>query len=295
MKNLLESLRGMGNNPKVGNIYSTNMGIRTAANPIFFVKHIESTDDPKEALIITKAGDKIRIEKEILYPLIRGRNIDAWQFETSDYILWTHDEEGNVREELPPRAEEYFKKEKIMKKLKDRKTSSIARKLERGAPPWIIGDVSSKKLKNKVVWQKISHSLEATYLPSEIESEVGERKLIPTSSVYFIGIGDDVQALSLTGILNSVPARTYVASYVNRTGAADCQHFAWILGCLPIPEEVEEGKTKELAEIAKKLQEKGEEEENLTRNLNSEVARLYGLSEDELSKMKDFLEFFTED
>jgi hypothetical protein len=70
-----------------------------------------------------------------------------------NYLIWTHDDDtGNVREELPFNIRAYFNKKEIIKKLENRKAQTIAAKISKVSPIWLIGDVSSEKLKNKVAW-----------------------------------------------------------------------------------------------------------------------------------------------
>ncbi len=90
------------------------------------------------------------------------------------------------------------------------------------------------------------------YLPSRVEdARLGDRKLIVDHSLYYFESEDQKLSLSLMGILNSTPARVYAASYVNRTGAAYCQYFGWIIALVPIPKEVISRGMNELISIAK--------------------------------------------
>lgn len=277
----------------LGNLYQTNMGVKTAANSIFWIDKLKKTDRwPEIAFVETTGGrgvesQKIRIETEVIRPLLRGRNIDDWNFNVENYILWTHsDETGEVRNNLPPRVKSYFMEDEIQKKLKKRSDYSEE------DPVWKIFRSSKKKLTNKVAFQSVAKTIEAVFVPSKYRDEkLSERKLIASTSVYFIsGAREDI-SYSLAALLNSSPVRAYVASYVTKTGGLYCTHKAYHLGLVPLPQKVKEGKS-ELLSLSKKLHEIEGKDEKLLRELDERVAELYGLTEDELKTMKDFLGFF---
>ena len=286
---IILAMRKMQNaGQRLGDTLSINMGIKTAANNIFLVDMFEATDIPDVVLVTTERGEKVRIERELLRPLVKGENIDAWRYEVENYIIWTHDDNGSVRErgQLPPYAEEYFDRDDIKKTLLHRSD------YKEGQPPWVIFRVSKDKLEDKVAWQKISKAVEATYLPSEHEdASLGFRKLIADSSLYFISVKNRKLGYALAGILNSTPVRTYAATYVNRTGAAYCQYFAWVIGLIPVPNKVIEKHATKV--VSKKLHRKAGEDVRALRKLDEIAAKLYGLTKNELRIMCKFLSFFT--
>ena len=274
--------------PRLGDVFSVNMGVKTAANNIFFVKRFEVIDVPNIFLVTTEGGEKVRIEKELLRPLVRGKDVDAWHYRVEDYIIWTHDDvKGDVREELPPYANEYFQNESVKRILSRRDD------YRRGQPLWIIFRVSRDKLRDKIAWQDIEKTIKAVYLPSEVTDKVlGRKKLIVDNTVYFVVVEDKRLAYALAAILNSTPVRTYVAAYVMRTGAAYCHYKGWYMGVIPIPTPMRTLEHQELIQLSKRLHEiAGKDAEALSR-LDEVVTGLYGLSKEELETMKEFLEFF---
>ena len=291
---VISAIRKMGKaGPRLGDVFCIYMGIKTAANDYFFVKEFEPTDEPDVVLVLTEGGERARIEKELLRPLIRGKDVDAWSYKVEDYIIWTHDDlDGKVLSELPRNAKIYF--ENIKNVLNRRRAVSVTRLLKRGAPIWVIGDVSAEKLKNKVAWQDIEKTIKAVYLPSEINTDaLGKRKLIVDHTLYFVSVDDKEVAYALAALLNSTAARSYIASYVMRTGAAYCHHLGWYMGVIPIPKALLTKPPKRLVEISRKLHEVKGQDEELLNELDEVVAELYGLTKEELKTMQEFLEFFT--
>lgn len=282
-------------NPMLGNIYSVNMGVKTAANDVFWIKEFKRTDRwPKVAYIETTGGERVvsqkaRIETDVIRPLVRGRNIDPWDYDVENYIIWTHDDEtGEVKEELPPNAEAYFNRENVKERLKSRKAATVSKPLEKGAPHWLIGDVSAQKLMDKVAFQGIAKKIEAVFVPSShYDKQLGRRKSILDANVYFIPVKDKNMGYILSAFLNSTLVRTYYSAYAMRTGAQYCAFRSWMMGLIPLAKE-----HKELATISRKLHEVKGEDRELLRKLDKRVANLYDLTEKELSAMEDFHDFF---
>ena len=104
-------------------------------------------------------------------------------------------------------------------------------------------------------------------------------------------LADDL-SLELTAILDSTPAKVFTAAFVTRTGALYCAFFVWVVGLIPIPEEVRKG-DKKLQKISKRLQKVNGNDKRLLQKLDERVGSFYDLSDSELSAMRDFLDFFT--
>lgn len=286
-------------NKMLGDLYRVSRGVQTAANTVFWVEKLEKTDEwPEVSFIETKGGrgvesQKVRIETDMIRPLLRGRNIDAWNFETKNYIIWTHsDETGEVKDELLENAENFFNREEVKEKLLNRRARTIKRPIEKGAPFWIIGDVNQKKLKDKVAFQGIAKEIKAVYIPSKHQDEkLGKVKTITDANVYFIPVESEELGYKFSALLNSTPIRTYYSAYAMRTGAQYCAFRSWMMGLIPIPKKVREGDEK-LSNLSKKLHKNKGGNEELLEELDEKVAKLYGLTQEELSTMKDFLNFF---
>ncbi|RLE62085.1 MAG: hypothetical protein DRJ47_11245, partial [Thermoprotei archaeon] len=274
--------------PRIGDVFTTNMGIKTAANDIFFVKRFEPTDEVGIVLAETEGGDTIRIEKEVLRPLVRGKDVDAWHYKVEDYIIWTHDDEGKVLPKLPPNAKHYFGKKNIKEKLIKRND------YRKNMPYWTIFRVSAEKLKDKVTWQDIEKTIKAVFIPSQIfDTPLRDyRKTIVDHTVYFISVDTKMLGYLLAAFLNSTPVKAYVASYVMRTGAVYCHYLGWYMGVIPIPDIAIKIGASELVEVSKILHQQAGRNRDALRRLDEIVASLYGLSLEELKLAREFLEFF---
>lgn len=294
--NVVSGIRTMaGSGSRAGDRYTPTSGVKTAANYVFFVDEVEPTEDPDEVLVTTQDDVTTRIEKGILRPLVRGKNIDEWWFDYDSFIMWLYDDDGNVLTELPDRVADHVAS--YENELRNRRDYLVTNQMDDGKPYWVFGNVNSGKLDAKVAWQDIATTVESAYLPStvgvELDSEVemGERELVPTTTLQFFEEMDDDVAKRLTGVLNSTPGRAYVGSYATRTGGRYCHHKAWTVGILPVPTEVFDGDPERVTELTGQLYDR-EGDSELTEELNSEIADLYGLSNEEIDAMEDFVEFF---
>ena len=293
---LIDAIRTMtGSGSRAGDRYAPTSGVKTSANDVFFVEQIEPTEDDDEVLVETQDETLTRIEKDVLRPLVRGANVDEWEFDFDSFIIWVYDEDANVLTELPNRVAEYI--EEHEERLRGRSDYLITQQLDDGEPYWVCGNVNKGKLDAKVAWQDISKSIEAAYLPSEVDVSLdtgvnlGERDLIPTTTLQFFEQMEDDVAKKLTGVLNSSPARAYVGSYATRTGGRYCHHKAWTLGILPVPVEIFSGDADHLTDLVESLHESGGDED-ASEELDGEIADLYGLSDEETEAIDNFLEFF---
>ena len=104
-------------------LYKAHEGILTALNQVYYVRVLDVL--PDETLIITnpeQSGQKkkvrvvkVEVEKELIYPLVRGRNVKRWYVEYgSEYVIVPHNPQDgkpypvHVLKTKYPRAFEYF-------------------------------------------------------------------------------------------------------------------------------------------------------------------------------------------
>jgi hypothetical protein len=242
---------------------------------------------------VTEGGETVRVEKSLLRPMIRGKNLSEWGYNTEQYIIWTHDDEtGSVRPELPPRAKEYFERHSTRDRM----------------PIWTIFRVSPDKLKRKVAWPELAKTIGALYLPAEYTNTVlGTVNLIPLQTAYLIPMDTEQKAYIMTGILNSLPVRSYFTSFAERARGAYFRHIAWTVSLLPLPEALnkmfEERYTtganehqsllEDLAQISRKLHTgpDGRERRQLEANLNEIVATIYNLDENDMRALEGYYHF----
>jgi hypothetical protein len=286
------------------------MGVKTSLNDVFIVKRVETVPEAPDEVIIYSEGFynkrlsegerqryRARMEKSLLRRLIRGENIGAWHYKLQDYIIWTHeDKTGKVLPDLPPKATAYFQQfEDKLRRRSDYKNNM---------PIWQIFRVSQEKLSDKVVWQRLSNTLEAVYLPVRREDSLEAKDLvIPIQTAYFLPVDGEITGHVIAAWLNSSPVRAYVASFAERARGAYFEHLSWVTGLIPVPKEIQgllqnqnspSEEIKELQETSKALHANPSRSDRqaLEGRIADIVATLYELDADEdIPAIKSYVDF----
>lgn len=321
---VLRGIRKMQGGDSSGTIfrnhYLTNMGLRplmgvkTALNSVFVVKEIAETDSPDEVVVRTEGfykagpGDRdrfeARIERYMLRPILRGANTRQWHVGPGDYIIWTHEDTGEVLPELPPRTREFL----------ERHTDDLVRRSDyrEGMPVWSIFRVTPEKLQNKVVWHELAKEFEAAFVPAHIDDPmIGHQLVVPLQTVYLVAPEDEALGYVLAGWLNSLPVRVYVMSFGERARGAYFRHISWVTGLLPLPSAIAElmpeaertqlpevdGMARQalqnLQRLSRELHHQPEqwEQRAVRESLDNYVANLYGLNDEDMEALRTYYRF----
>jgi SAM-dependent methyltransferase len=206
------------------------MGVKTAANGIFVVTASEPTDSPAELMVTTEGGEVLRLERSLLRPLVRGRDLRAWGYSVKDAIIWTHhDKTGAVLRSLPERAADYFRRHSRELEARD--------DFQQGMPTWTLFRVSEEKLGLKVAWKKYGTEMQSAMVEREHSLALtGMTLLVPLQTAYFIPVQVRDEGLLMAGVFNSIPFRTLMMSFAVRARGAYFHYISWIvgLGLLPV-------------------------------------------------------------
>ena len=216
--------------PRLGDRYRVRMGVMTQKDERFIVENIRNTADDDIVLATTLAGDNIRVEKELLCPLVRGTDVNEWTFDVKVYILWPHDKKGNVLENLPNEASAYFNQTKVKNALRKRSD------LKPDQMFWTIFRVYEDTLGFKAAWQDLSQKLEAARLPGTwSDGIIGKKPLIPLKTVFFVSPQNEQAAAHLVCLLNSTLVRAFLVAFAERASGSYFRYMAWNMAYIPIP------------------------------------------------------------
>ena len=263
---VIEIFRKMQRLPLVGNQYRINMGIKPAANDIFFIETIEKSEG--DLLLCTnQAGEKYSLERDLIYPLVRGRDIgflqekagkqkQAWGF-SHIYIVLPHDPR-NTWKPFPEHymrqkkeAWDYFMKEPAhLRKLKARTDWS-----EKKGPPYMLFRISPIKMNTfKVGYGDTSTRLSACVIPQKIEDKMlGKKHVVVDGTADIITIQNEDEAHYVCSMLNSTPLRTFAYTISLAKGSVPFRRFtSWMIASLPIPRFTADSDTcKELVKLSR--------------------------------------------
>jgi len=306
--------------------YRAFEGVNTALNGVYW---IDVLSEQPNGLLITNPplpGQKKKvkqvkqvIEKDLVYPLVRGRDVKKWYVtQELGYILLPVDKNGNtlLHNKLKlnyPQTWRYFTN--FINDLTNRGGEPYKSKLkpyrerrfemaEKIAPPfyWLF-NVQHSTAPYKVVWKyiagKISGKAEFSTAVLEPVNDkfVGKKPVIPNEKLMLIPLDNKDEAYYVSGILNSSPAELLVASYVIETAIS-----THILNKIKIQKFNTKNpfhqKLSQLSqkahEIAKKIYEENREDlkedlKKIEEEIDKTVAKLYEITDDELKEIRKCL------
>jgi hypothetical protein len=244
------------------------MGVKTGDNRSFFLQ----VQAIRGAYLITTDG--IRVPLSAVCRCVRGRDLQRWTATTSQWMLWPP--RGGWRK--PPRWLE-----------------SLAYK--RGLEPadFRLSFVRAEHVGIKVAWKDLSRGMAAAVLPDVVHLNDRPFPLVPNQTLYAIDAVSLDEAYGIAAILNSSVAGALLAGVAERAKDAHYRYFGRTIAALPWPDAGAEGerlvRLSRRAHVTKGLKKHaGVRGEQLMSELDELVARLYGVSADELALLQRFLE-----
>ena len=294
-RKMLSSLRKMQGTSS----YVARKGVYASANGVFWLEVIGRR--PGGQLIVSNVTEKskIRIERvqagiepDLVYPLLRGMDVSRWLATPKVSILVTH-EEGMRLKAIPememqsryPKTWAYL----IRHKETLRKTGLVKRFCRPTDPFYSMFDIGDYTFAPwKLVIREIAGSLTCAVIGPE-----GARVVIPDHKLVIVASVSAEEAYFLCGVLNAAPARLFVGSYCIET-----QFSSHIFNVLRVPTFVKSRTNRThlaiatLSKAAHSAASSGDlaEISKIEAELDQQVSRLFGLSDDELAEIKRSLE-----
>jgi len=159
------------------------------------------------------------IEADLLYPLIRGRDLGRFCHQTEQWyqiVPNSHYENVDEEEEFAekyPLAYSYFSnyKEMLLKR-------STFRRFQKHLPFYVIycvGDYSFNKWKVAWMEQQDPASFRCSVVTDETHSMLPNKRIIPDHKLYFIDVKNKSEAHYVAAVLNSHPVRTWLGGFLH--------------------------------------------------------------------------------
>jgi len=274
--------------------YRARAGICGWFNSIYFVKVVGKKND---RLIIQNFQERAKkevkavqceIEADLVFPLIRGRDIQKWGNNVEVHHLIAHNPKDPKHaidlaslEKRFPLAFSYFEgfKRELLSRNGYRKYLEPA-----GEPYYALYNIGSYTFSPfKVCWLRISDDLKACVVSSNV---------VPENSVTFVSFEHQLEAHYFCSLfLSSVARYVITISSVAGTGTWGSPH---VLDKLGIKKYDPTNDThKELARLSKQCHEKvaaGISVTDLEEQIDELAAELWGLTKEELKDIKESLE-----
>ncbi|MBE7560682.1 N-6 DNA methylase [bacterium] len=211
--------------------YEAYAGCCTWLNGVFWLRVLRK--EPNGNLVVGNLFDvgKIRvkevmetvIEPDLVYPLLRGRDVKRWQATPSAHILLTQDAE--TRRPLPldvmmlkyPRTYAYLRQFEGDKARPERGTlrarSGYRQYFKPTDPFYAIYNVGTYTMARwKVVWPEVGHSVRAAVVGSKRVRNV--KPALPDHTLVAVSCESSEEAHFLCALLNSSPAQLFVRAYI---------------------------------------------------------------------------------
>ena len=206
--------------------YKARKGVDTSANGIYWIKEKEIINgkvvfenSPETSKKEIKQVKDV-VEEELVYPLIRGKDIFKWKYQTPYHIIVPYYKNGKVisKKDLKINYENtynyfYNKSNNFENILKNRGIvkkhfDSIASKEN---PEYVLYDIGEYTFsKYKVVWKALASGMIST-----VVSTKNNKLVIPDHNVVMIPCEDENEAYYLVGILNSEIVTKFVNAYIS--------------------------------------------------------------------------------
>jgi SAM-dependent methyltransferase len=244
------------------------------------------TEGAKRAIPRTQAA----VETELLYPLLRGRDVARWVATPSAHILMAQDPKTRCGIAVETMEKKYKKAHSYLSNFEMiLKTRPAYRRYFRETDPyWSMFNVGPYSFSPwKVVWRYI-----ATEMTSCAIGPTNHGKpVIADCKLMICAVDSQDEAYFLAAALNSAPANLVVQSY-----AVSTQISTHVLDNVGIPEYSSSHKVHarlvELSQAAHKAAENEDTSElkKIEDDIDRTAATLWGLSHDELDEIKCSLE-----
>ena len=285
--------------------YQAHAGVYTGGlNGCFWIRVIEKR--PNGDLLIENLHDvgkikvkhvQVVIEPDLVYPLLRGRDVRRWQTQPSAHIILAQDPEtrrgipeSTMKQEYP-KTYAYLKQFEGDPKHRERGTlwgrasSSVVKLMETGAfySMFAVGPYTMAEW--KLVWSDMGDEITAA-----VVSQGDEKPILPEHHVMFVSLTSQEEAHYLSAALNSSLSRVAIAAYTTTTGIS-----THVLGNIALPTfRAKHKEHKRLADLSRQCHTaavKGDANTvaELAAEIDRAAAKLWGITDDELRAIQDAL------
>jgi len=284
--------------------YTAREGINTlGADGIYHIDLLEDRGDSiliqndpnegKKKSIRERGAIKADIDKEIIYPMLKGRNIHGWDYDTELHILLPHENKrgphnGIPENEMRTNHEEAYKFfqswEDILRSSREQNSKFYD---EDKDPFYLLDNIGKYTFSSyKTVWQRKSSNITATVL-EPTDAGVGEAKPLATyDTVMSIASENENEAHYTCAMMNSSFSRLVVRGYTNVLSGLSSH----ILENVSIPEFDPDNSThKELAELSKEAHAGGDIGE-IESEIDIKVSEIWDISDEERKEVKESLD-----
>ena len=283
--------------------YSAHAGAYSGGtNAVYWVEIIREVST-KEVLIrnlLEKSKKKVdiierTIEKDLLYPLIRWRDVARWVATPSCYLVLAQDAHEQTGIDERAFKKQYKKTYDYLTYFKETLVERAAYKRYcQGTPFYTMYDIGPYTLgEHKVIWRRMDAAISAVVVGKVQDKFLGPKVCIPQETCVLIECGSDDEAHYLCALLNSAVVDFIAQSYNVRGGKG--------FGSPNLLEFVKIGKFvsadplhRELATLSRECHKLARQNEtkklySTESTIDRRAAKLWGITDDELKAIQEAL------
>jgi hypothetical protein len=204
--------------------YKAKIGARTDPYGVFQVRILKNINE-KLALVenCAEAGKRkiqsfqLPIESELLFPLVRGRDVGGWVVSPELYVIMTQDpvRREAIAQEIfrrsYPKALEYFTHFKS--DLESRGSRAVRAVMASSAFYAMFAVGVETYAPYKVAWRRMGNIFRASIISNVNDQYLGKKLVIPSDTVSFVPFHTEDEAFFFLGLINSSPARAAIYSF----------------------------------------------------------------------------------
>lgn len=277
--------------------YKARKGISTSANGIYWVNIVSQKNNISTVENLYDVGDKTvesvrrEVDSDLIYPLIRGRDVTRWYCKPSTFIVIGQDIDAPAK----ALSEQILKNKYLstylyfnhFKNLLESRKDFIKFFKPYNAPFYSLYNFGPYTMSEyKVLWKYIDSDFRAAV--SEPNQMNSNKLALPDSKIVMVDLISSDEAHYLCSVLNSSPSRFIVLSYTVST-----QLSTHILENLRIPKfEPKNRIHKDLSNLSKLCHDKtlaSISVSDIEEQINELAAELWGLTLVELKDINDSL------
>ncbi|MGB9830141.1 MAG: Eco57I restriction-modification methylase domain-containing protein [Thermotoga caldifontis] len=287
--------------------YEAHAGAYTGgANSVYWMEIVLKRPDGLVVVRNITEGAKVKvdevtetIEPDLLYPLLRGRDVKRWKAEPSAMILMVQDpvkRRGIDEQEL---QERYPRTYGYLKQFEDvlRKRSVYERYFKRSGqdggevetgPFYSMFDVGDYTFAPwKVVWTRVAK------IEAAVVETAGGKPIIPQETITLVSCSSPEEAHYIAALVNSSPFQFAAISYSQKGGKS--MGSMHVLEYIHVPKyNPSEPSHQKLAKLSKEAHEAVKAgDENRLRQIESKIdrvaAQLWGITDEELREIQQSL------
>jgi type I restriction-modification system DNA methylase subunit len=233
------------------------------------------------------------IETDLLYPLLRGRDVTRWQAAPQAHIIMVQDArtrtgipEADLRVRLP---KTYAYLSRFKDALAQRQSQSVRRLADSGAfySIFAVGDYTFAPY--KVVWREVASRLDAAVAQQYEVPGSGMKCSVPDHTIILIPCREAPEAHFVCATLNSTPSRFLVQNYIV------LHPDPHILQRVRVPRfDAKNAVHAQLATLSQQAHAataagEADKVQQIEQEIDRQAARLWGLTDEELKEIQESL------